>query len=123
MYRMRVIGKIECLLLVAAFSFPCFAKEEIILRGEWEDRPRSIIPQLPIQAWIEENNKDLLLEFSVNLGFVEVIVTNSEGLVVYDQMIEAKTSAVISLKEEVEGGTILVRKGKNNVYGNLFTNL
>ena len=76
---MNTFRKIGCLLLIAAFSFPCFAKKRIHLKGKWSDRFRTIISEQSIQAWVEDNNKDLLLEFSANLGTVEVTITNCRG--------------------------------------------
>lgn len=69
--------------LTLALTLPCLAKESILLNGKWNKRVKSIIPQLPIRAWIEDNNKDLLLEFSANLGSIEVIVTNSTGDIIH----------------------------------------
>ncbi|MBC5633383.1 DUF3244 domain-containing protein [Parabacteroides hominis] len=117
---MKIFRKIGCLLLIATFSFPCFAKKRIYLKGKWDTAPKSIIPKRPIQAWIEDNNKDLLLEFSANLGTVEVIVTNLAGEVVYKQSVEAQPSVVISLDEEVkEGSTVIIKEGENLIYGQI----
>ena len=111
---MKTFRKIGCLLLIAVCSFPCFAKKRIALEGKWYTTPKSIIPKQPIQAWVEDNNKDLLLEFSANLGTVEVIVTNSVGEVVYKQSVEAQPSVVISLEEEMrDGDVVLVTDGEN----------
>lgn len=116
---MKAFRKIGCVLLIAALSFPCFAKKRIDFKGNWSDRFRSITPKQPIQAWIEDNNKDLLLEFSANLGTVEVTVTNSAGEVVYKQSVEAQPSVVISLEEEVKEGDVLsVTNGINIISGN-----
>lgn len=116
---MNVFRKIGCVLLIATLSFPCFAKKRINLEGKWNTTPKSIILKLPIQVWVEDNNKDLLLEFSVNLGTVEVIVTNSEGEIVYKQSVEAKPSVTISLEEEVKEGDVLsVTNGINIISGN-----
>lgn len=116
---MKTFRKIGCLLLIAAFSFPCFAKKRIHLQGR-RIVTKSVIPKQPIQAWVEDNNKDLLLEFSANLGTVEVIVTNSAGEVVYKQFVEAQPSVVISLEEEVGNEFILsIVKDQNMVYGKL----
>ena len=107
------------MLLIAAFSFPCFAKKRIHLKGQWGGQFRTIIPEQPIQAWVEDNNKDLLFEFSANLGTVEVIITNSEGEVVYKQSVETNPSVVISLEEEVKEGDVLsVTNGINIISGN-----
>lgn len=117
---MKTFRKIGCLLLIAACSFPCFAKKRIALEGKWYTTPKSIIPKQPIQAWVEDNNKDLLLEFSANLGTVEVIVTNSAGEVVYKQSVEAQPSVVISLEEEVKEGYMLsIVDGENLIYGEI----
>lgn len=116
---MKTFRKIGCLLLIAAFSFPCFAKKRIHLQGR-RIVTKSVIPKQPIQAWVEDNNKDLLLEFSANLGTVEVIVTNSAGKVVYKRSVEAQPSVVISLEEEVRDGYVLsVAGGENIVYGRI----
>ena len=48
--------------LALIFTLPSFAKKPIFLSGQWDRDARSIIPQLPIRAWIEDNNKDLSLE-------------------------------------------------------------
>lgn len=114
---MKTFRKIGCLLLIAAFSFPCFAKKRIHLQGR-RIVTKSVIPKQPIQAWVEDNNKDLLLEFSANLGTVEVIVTNSAGEVIYKQSVEAQPSVVISLEEEVKEGDVLsIMDSESLLYG------
>lgn len=116
---MRTFRKIGCLLLIAVLSFPCFAKKRINLEGKW-DVTKSVILKQPIQAWVEDNNKDLLLEFSTNLGTVKVTVTNSAGEVVYKQSVEAQPLVIISLEEEVTDGYVLsVTDGENLVYGEM----
>lgn len=117
---MNTFRKIGCLLLIAAFSFPCFAKKRIHLKGKWSDRFRTIISEQPIQAWVEDNNKDLLLEFSANLGTVEVTVINSVGEVVHKQSVKVKPTVVISLEEEVKEGYMLsIVGGENLIYGEI----
>lgn len=109
-----------CLIFILALSLPCFARKKIELEAKWSGKVKSIFPQLPINAWVEDNNKDLLLEFSTNLGPVEVTVTNSAGEVVYKQSIEALPSVVISLEEEVrEGCSVIITDGENMIYGEI----
>ena len=116
---MIYLRKIGCLLLIALLSFPCFAKKRIYLQGN-DKGSKSVIPLLPIQAWLEDNNKDLLLEFSTNLGTVQVTVTNSMGEIVYNQSVVTKPSVVISLDEEVKEGTIVsITDGLNSIYGKI----
>lgn len=117
---MDTLRKLGCLIFILALSVPCFAKKKVRLNGFWQKNIKTIIPTLPIQAWIEDNNKDLLLEFSSNLGTVEVIVTNSAGEVVYKQSIEAQPSMVISLEGEMEAGyTVTITDGRNLVTGDI----
>ena len=61
-HNMKTFRKIGCLLLIATFSFPCFAKKRIPAAGHdgyrpsfWpsgqrDTAPKSIIPKRPIQA-------------------------------------------------------------------------
>ncbi len=98
----------------------CEKLQHSSLIQELKERPDNKNKYGPIQAWLEDNNKDLLLEFSTNLGTVEVTVTNSAGEVVYNQSIVTKPSVVISLDEEIrEGATVSITDGKNLVYGKI----
>lgn len=117
---MKTLRNVGCLFLMLALSTPCFAKKEVKMDGKWNKRPKSITSELPIQAWLEDNNKDLLLEFSTNLGTVRVTVTNSEGEIVYEQSVVTQPSILISLDKEVkEGSTIVITDGDNLVYGEI----
>lgn len=116
-------NKLLCIGLILLSALSCFAEtEEIKFIGEWK-KVKSIIPQLPIRAWIEDNNKDLLLEFSSNLGILEVTVTNASGKVVYSKSIDTRVSSstCITLNEEVNKGDVLfITDGSNIIHGNLF---
>ena len=117
---MNAIRKLGSLILVLAISLPCFAKKRVEFKGNFDKKVKFITSECPICGWLEDNNKDLLLEFSTNLGTVQVTVTNSEGEVVYKQSIATKPSVVISLEEEIgEGATVSITDGKNLVYGEI----
>ena len=103
---MNAIKKLGSLILVLAISLPYFAKKKVELIGRWDLKTKSITFQLPVQTWVQDNNKDLLLEFTADLGTVQVTVTNSAGEVVYNQSIVTKPSVVISLDEEAKNGNI-----------------
>lgn len=115
-------NKLLCIGLILLSALSCFAEtEEIKFIGEWK-KVKSIIPQLPIRAWIEDNNKDLLLEFSSNLGSIEVIVTNSTGDIIHMQSVDTKitSSTIISLNEEVkQGDQLFITDRMNTISGNL----
>ena len=94
------------MILVLAISLPCFAKKKVELIGRWDLKTKSITFQLPVQTWVQDNNKDLLGEF------------------VYNQSIVTKPSVVISLDEEAKNGDVVsITDGINHAYGNIFTNL
>lgn len=115
---MNTLKKLGCLIFILALSLPCFARKPIKWKGHWKTNVKSIIPEFPISAWVEDNNKDLLLEFSANLGTVEVTVTNSVGEVVYKQSVEAQPLVIISLEEEMKDGYVLsVTDSVNLIYG------
>lgn len=117
---MNAIKKLGSLILVLAISLPCFAKKKVELIGRWDLKTKSITFQLPVQTWVQDNNKDLLLEFTADLGTVQVTVTNLAGEVVYNQSIVTKPSVVISLDKEIrEGATVSITDGKNLVYGEI----
>lgn len=116
--------KYRLLFIVVALlvSLPCFAKKPVLLRGTWGKGLKSIVPNLPIQAWVEDNGKDLLLEFSAKLGTVQVTVSNQKGEIVYRQSVEADamSSVMVPLDKPMEEGYLLsITDGKNVVYGNI----
>lgn len=113
---------ILCVAMIALLSLPCFAKRPIKLDGRWMKEERSAIPVLPIQAWVEDDNKSLLLEFSGNLGTVLVTVTNDSGEVVYNQAIQTGLmfSSIICLQDELDKGFVIsITDGQNKVYGKI----
>jgi len=115
--------KLWSLAIALMLTFPCYAKKHIKVEGRWAQRAKSNTCQYPIQAWVEDSNKDLLLEFSTNLGTVQVTVTNQEGNIVYIQSVETNSmsSTTISLNEEIKNGYVLcVTDGTNTVYGKIF---
>lgn len=116
--------KYRLLFIVVALlvSLPCFAKRQVKLMGDWIRVVRSIVPNLPIQAWVEDNGKDLLLEFSAKLGTVQVTVSNQKGEIVYSQSVEADamTSVMVPLDKPMEEGYLLsITDGKNVACGEI----
>lgn len=113
---MNISRKLGCLIFILALSLPCFARKKIDLDGEWGHKIKSIFSELPVQAWVEDSNKDLLLEFSVDLGMVKVTVTNQAGEVVYNQFVKANvmSTMLISLDEKVRNGYALAITNSEN---------
>lgn len=104
---------------------PGFAKKPIRLIGKWETKFKSVRHEQLIQAWVEDNSKDILLKFPHNIGVVNVIIINSEGKEVCSQSVDTKSmsSAIISLEEEMKQGDLLtITDGENIIYGYIFIN-
>lgn len=118
-----VKNKLWCIGLALTFILPGFAKRKVPLSGQWGKSFKSSHPQYPILVWIEDNNKDLSLEFSSNLGLIEVIVTNSTGDIIHKQSVDTNVISftIISLNKDVrEDGIICITDGNYFIYGNLF---
>lgn len=117
-------NKVLNVVLVLFCILPCFANKSIVFNGHWNADIKSLNPQLPIQAWLEDNNKDLLLKFSRNIGMIYVTVTNSMGEKVYGQSVDIKStsSVVISVEKFEQGDLLSITDGNNMVYGYIFNN-
>ena len=81
-------------LLLAAiallWAMPCWGKP-IDLHGKWEHKKKSIPIGLPMDASIEEANRELIVNFHEDLGDVCVIVTSSTGEVIYNEKVQTST--------------------------------
>lgn len=117
-------NKVLSVVLVLFFTLPCFANKSIAFKGHWNADIKSLNPQLPVQAWVEDNNKDLLLEFSHNIGVICVTITNSMGEKFYSQSVDTKSisSVVISVEEIRRGDILSITGGNNVVYGYILNN-
>lgn len=67
--------------------------------GKWKGKQRSIKLDVPIIADIDETSKVLSLEFLEYLGEVRVSVTDTNGYIVHEEMIDTQnvSSSIISL--------------------------
>lgn len=98
-------------------SLPCFAKRHIKLKRTWSSIERSLNPNPSVEAWIEDNGKELSLCFYRDLGQVNVMVMSLSGEVVYSKSVEMQ-SVVILLNSVSEGKYRLVITGiRSEVYG------
>ena len=114
------VKKFVCLVLVLFFTIPSFAEKKVKMEGKWYPQGRCLELYFPIEVWVEDNNKDLLLEFSANLGMVEVTVRNHYGEIVCNQLVEAveMASIIIPLHEAIQTGySVSITDGENLVYG------
>lgn len=71
-----------------------------------------------MDAFIEETDNKLVINFHADLGSVMVEVTNADGMVVYQEQVETGDvpTLVIPLIDTNEG-TLRITDGINNVHG------
>ena len=108
-------------LLLAAiallWAMPCWGKP-IDLHGKWEHKKKSIPIGLPMDASIEEANRELIVNFHEDLGDVCVIVTSSTGEVIYNEKVQTSTMPylVIPLKVRDQEKGVLHIMNDYNIY-------
>lgn len=93
------------LMMGLCLSIPCFAdRRNIELAGTWKLKEKSYNPDMPIQIWLEDNEKEITIGFHKNLGPVEICITSSDGNVIYVATIDAAgmSTHVISLDNNLE---------------------
>lgn len=78
-------SKLWLVLLALLFITPCFAKRKVVLVGKWQRIQPTVFEEYPIEAWVEDENRELLMEFSGNLGTVQ----GNKGQIVYSETVDA----------------------------------
>lgn len=106
------------------FTVSVYSKQYVHLGGRWDKVQRSLINDLPIQAWVEDGNEHLILFFKDNLGDVCVTVFDSSGTIMYDQVIHTNEFASVTIPvKDMEGEcTLSITDGKNNIFGQFSIN-
>lgn len=113
-------------LLLAAIALlcamPCFGKQ-INLRGKWEHKKKSIPIGLPMDASIEEANRELIVNFHEDLDDVCVIVTSSTGEVIYNEKVQTRDITFLIVPLDYQSmGMVQITDGYNNIYGEFVNN-
>lgn len=116
--------KILCIIAALFITTSGFCHKPVKFRGSWDRINKSITKNLPIHAWIEDNNEELSLFFDNNLGIVYITITDSFGKVLCNQTVDTSEipSFIISM-DNIEGECILsITDGKNQIYGQFSIN-
>lgn len=112
---------------VLCMVFPAFAsKDKIPLYKDLHPTKRSI-EVIPIEAFIDDETKELSLEFMADLGMLYVTVSDQNGNIVYADVVNAVSNLPvnISLDKDLEGEFVLSitdSENKNEVSGEFFIN-
>lgn len=83
-------------------AVPCFARRNIELAGSWKRIEKSCSSEIPIQIWLEDNNKDIMVHFLENLGIVDISILASNGSIIYNTTIEATRMSLYSVILDAE---------------------
>lgn len=112
------------IIFLIMFTVSVYSKQYVHFGGRWDKVQRSLINDLPIKAWVEDDNEHLTLFFKDNLGDVCVTVSDSSGTILYDQVIYTDESSSVTIPiKDMEGECILsVTDGKNHVFGEFSIN-
>lgn len=108
------------IVMVAIFvAIPVFARKQINLKGDWNNVTKSLKSELPIHAWVEDDNGHVSLFFEGDLGDVHVTVSDLSGTILYNQIVHANAFSLvtISVKNMVGECTLSITDGKNLVLG------
>ena len=74
-----------------------FARKNVVLKGSWNRVEKSINPEIPIQIWLEDSNKDITVQFFENLGPVNITIVTSDGNIMYDTVLGTTEMSTFSI--------------------------
>lgn len=76
---------------------------KIVFNGTWKRWIKSVLPsQPPVEAWADEEAKEVTLQFLENLGEVEVTLTLTSGKIAYKETVDTATSPSLLIKLDSE---------------------
>lgn len=115
------LTKWMCFVAACMIAVPAFGKRKVPLHEKWMTPKKSIDPDIPIEASVEETTGELTLSFTEDLGDVVVTVTDTSGKTVYQETIATGNTSnwTVNLDERVQNGTVSITDGINLVYGEI----
>ena len=98
---MKELKMVFILVFFVCLSVPCFARRNIELAGSWKRMEKSYSAEIPILLYLEDNNKEISIQFLENIGYVEVCVTASSGAIIYNMTIDSSkvSTQLVALDE------------------------
>lgn len=116
---MRVFKSV-LIVFCLTIPFSVFARRDIYIKKKWNAAIKSITPQRQVEAWIEDNNRDLSLLFYQNMGLINITVTDSSGKIIYNEETEVTEGKFLDiLLEDLTDGIYILSITNNNnlLYG------
>lgn len=98
---MKELKVVFILILCVFLSMPCFARRNIELAGSWKRIEKSYSTEIPIRIYLEDDNKEISIQFLENIGCVDVCITTSNGYIIYNMTIDSSEvpAQIIKLEE------------------------
>lgn len=94
---MKKLKFLSLLVLGMCLSIQVFARKNVVLKGSWNRVEKSINPEIPIQIWLEDSNKDITVQFFENLGPVNITIVTSDGNIMYDTVLGTTEMSTFSI--------------------------
>ena len=94
---MKKLKFLSLLVLGMCLSIQVFARKNVVLKGGWNRVEKSINPEIPIQIWLEDSNKDITVQFFENLGPVNITIVTSDGNIMYDTVLGTTEMSTFSI--------------------------
>ncbi len=98
---MKKLKFLSLLVLGMCLSIQVFARKNVVLKGSWNRVEKSINPEIPIQIWLEDSNKDITVQFFENLGPVKISGEckngNRNGNIMYDTVLGTTEMSTFSI--------------------------
>lgn len=94
---MKKLKFLSLLVLGMCLSIQGFARKNVVLKGSWNRVEKSINPEIPIQIWLEDSNKDITVQFFENLGPVNITIVTSDGNIMYDTVLGTTEMSTFSI--------------------------
>lgn len=94
---MKKLKFLSLLVLGMCLSIQVFARKNVVLKGSWNRVEKSVNPEIPIQIWLEDSNKDITVQFFENLGPVNITIVTSDGNIMYDTVLGTTEMSTFSI--------------------------
>lgn len=120
---MKKLKFLSFLVLGVCLSTQVFARKNIVLKGSWNRVEKSIALNIPIQIWLEDNNRDITVQFLEKLGPVDISIITSDNNIVYSTTIDASKSSTHIIALDNKLGSLNYQvfiSNKNNRVQGLF---
>lgn len=113
---MKRLKFLSLLILGVCMSIQGFARINIVLKDSWNRVQKSVISNIPINIWLEDN-EDLIVQFTENLGPIDICITTLDGNLLYRTTMNATSNSTNLIKLDNMENKIYVSNKDNLLQG------